>query len=513
MSNRTFQNTGSLSPQRSQFDLSYIKMLTCDMGRLYPVMCDEVYPGDIFQISNQSITRFQPLVAPVLHEVKQNVHYFFVPYRLLWGSKSREELSETGDWQDFITGGEDGLNADSIPRWSPVDTSEESLWDYLGFPVDVDPDGTYPIDFPRRAYNFIFNEFYRDENLQTEVSWENEDILLRNWTKDYFTSSLLSQQKGVAPALPISGTTYADFSSSTSILNSIGGTVNPLLNAAVDGSIHINGANSLSNFLTALSDNEVDLSVASTFDIADLRLAFQIQRWMERNNRAGSRYVESLKAHFGVSPRDDRLQRPEYIGGSSSMVIFSEVLQTSQTDASGTPQGNLAGHGINVSNQFCGKIRVQEHGLIMGVMSYMPKPMYQQGINRQWLRETKYDFYFPEFSNLSEQGILNAEICAVDGDSTHNTGLFGYQGRYDELRIKHNMVCGKMRDTFDYWHLGRQFDPLSPPSLNEDFIQCDPTKRIFAVPSETGLVVQFANIINAFRPLPITAEPGLIDHN
>ena len=235
-------------------------------------------------------------------------------------------------------------------------------------------------------------------------------------------------------------------------------------------------------FYTALQNNTVDLSTASTFDIADLRLAFQIQKWMERNARGGVRYTEFLRAHFGVAPRDERLHRPEYIGGSKSPVIMSEVLQTSSTDLT-TPQGNLAGHGISAQDQFCGSYRAAEFGLIMGIMSIMPKPAYSQGINRQWLRRSKFDFFFPEFVGLSEQAIEQAEIYATDVASA-NTTIFGYQGRYDEMRTKDNMVVGEMRTTFDYWHLARQFS--SAPLLNSSFITCIPRKDIFAVQNMPG---------------------------
>ena len=224
---------------------------------------------------------------------------------------------------------------------------------------------------------------------------------------------------------------------------------------------------------------------------------------------ARARYTESLQAHFGVSPRDERLQRPEYIGGSKSPVIVSEVLQTSSSDAT-SPQGNMAGHGVSASSTFCGKYRATEHGLIMGILSIMPRTMYQQGMDRQWLRRSRYDFYFPEFANLSEQAILNCELYATTVEAT-NKAIFGYQGRYDEMRTKRNMVCGQMRSTFDYWHLGRIFS--SQPALNESFIQCVPDKRIFAAPSEPGFIVQFANLIKAWRPMPIQSDPGLIDHN
>ena len=484
-----FSLVGGLHPRRSVFDLSYEKKLTCDMAQLIPIMCDEVVPGDLFKIGNQAVVRFQPLVAPILHEINMYVHYFFVPYRILWD-----------DWEDFISGGVDGQFSDPIPEWEPTITTEGSLWDFFGFPVGVDPDGAYPLDFPRRAYNLVYNEYYRDENLQTEVALTNEMILNRSWEKDYATSALPWQQRGTAPALPIAGTTSAVWG------DVLGGTAFTVSGNATNPTRPFNA-----NTKTFMDANTVDLSTASTFDIADLRLAFQIQKWMERNARAGVRYTEFLRAHFGVSPRDERLQRPEYIGGSKAPCIISEVLQTSSTDAT-TPQGNLAGHGITVSDAYCGKYHAQEFGLIIGIMSIMPRSAYSQGIDKQWLRKTKYDFFFPEFANLSEQAILNAEICAT-GSSSHNQDIFGYQGRYDEMRTKNSQIVSGMRTTFDYWHLGRQFNPASPPVLNEDFIKCTPRKDIFAVPSEPGLIVNFANIIKAFRPLPYMAVPGLIDHN
>ena len=417
--NPTFARTGSLNPGRSVFDLSYEKKFTCDMGQLIPILCEEMVPGDIFTVGNESIIRFQPLVAPILHEINQYVHYFFVPYRLMWD-----------DWEDFISGGVTGDLTPSIPRWEPIgpvpgpavplDNTIGSLWDFFGFPTLVDPKGAYPLDFPRRAYNFVYNEFYRDETLITEIALDNQTILNRCWEKDYFTSSLPWQQRGTAPALPISGITSADFAADIvskavwNTVNAYSGTTVPLqfkdvdtthtqnpLNSATKTAIE---SNTVTILKTILDNNIVDLSTATTFDIADLRLAFQIQKWMERNARAGARYTEFLRAHFGVSPRDERLNRPEYIGGSKSPIIISEVLQTSSTDVT-SPQGNLAGHGISASQSFAGKYKAEEYGVIIGIMSVMPRSAYQQGINRQWLRRTKYDFFFPEFANLSEQAI------------------------------------------------------------------------------------------------------------
>ena len=300
-------------------------------------------------------------------------------------------------------------------------------------------------------------------------------ILNRCWEKDYFTSSLLNQQRGTAPALPISGLTSAVWDDAAFYFTGVNVPAVDATGTTLD-KFRTSTSAHRDSLKLALNSNVVDLSSATTFDVADLRLVFQIQKWMERNNRAGARYTEFLGAHFGVHPRDDRLQRPEYIGGSKTPVIISEVLQTSQTDAT-SPQGNLAGHGIAVSDSFCGKYKAEEFGLIIGIMSVMPRTAYQQGINRQWLRRTKYDFYFPEFSNLSEQAVENAEICAT-GTESHNKGLFGYQGRYDEMRTKSSMICGKMRTDFDFWHLGRIFDTGSPPVLNETFVTCNPSKRI-----------------------------------
>lgn len=491
-----FETVGSLQPGKSVFDLSYDKKLTCDMGELIPVLCDEMVPGDKFDLGNQIVVRFQPLVAPILHEINAYVHYFFVPYRLLWAS-----------WEDFITGGETGSDASVLPRWSPTNNALGSLWDYLGFPTGIVPTDALPLDFPRAAYNFIYNEFYRDENLITAVALTNEAILKRAWEKDYFTSALPWQQKGTAPALPISGVTSAQWAAGT-IVTDTNNYRAPQFKDSADSKAYIYNAQANANLRNFLNSNTVDLSTATTFNVSDLRLAFQIQRWMERNARAGSRYTEFLKAHFGVSPRDERLQRPEYVGGSKSAVIVSEVLQTSKTE-SGAPQGNLAGHGLVADSTYVGSYHAKEYGLIMGIMSIMPRSAYSQGIDRQWLRRTKYDFYSPEFANLSEQAVERAEIyaTAVAGE---NRTIFGYQGRYDEMRVKRNMVVGKMRSTFNYWHLGREFS--GAPLLNQSFIECVPSKRIFAVTTEPGLIVDVENRIKAVRPLPYASDPGLIDH-
>lgn len=524
-----FRSVKALRPSRSAFDLSYSKLFDCDMGQLIPVFCDEVVPGDTFKMSNTVVVRAQPLLAPILHEISVITHYFFVPYRLLWS-----------DWENFITGGVEGNYTGNPPLCSDFMTDfgqpKHGLWDYLGFPIadSVPMSATVnaPTAWPIYAYNTVYNEYYRDQNLQDEVELTNLDILQRAWTKDYFTSALPWVQRGTVPALPITteltgifdtdvDTAVATTISSNGAFTLGSGGVNSQFgfNATANswyGTAVSNFSNgyyqsglSASSTATSTASTEATLTaLSSAFNVNDLRLAFQISKWQERNARAGVRYTEFLHAHFGVSPRDDRLQRPEYIGGTKSPVIVSEVLQTSSTDDV-SPQGNLAGHGITVDNNRIGKYRVQEHGLILGLMSVMPKPSYMaQGVNRQWRRLTRFDHYFREFANLGEQAVLNSEIY-VDG-TTSDTEIFGYQGRFDEMRVKNNMAVGNMRDTFSYWHLSRSFDSL--PSLNESFIKCDPDKRIFAVPSEPGFIVNYSTNVLAIRPLPHIAEPGLIDH-
>ena len=491
------------------FDLSYRKTLTCDMGQLIPIVCDEMVPGDLFEIGNEIVVRYQPLVAPILHEVNVYSHYYFVPYRLLWNQ-----------WEEFITGGADGQSSAVLPRWSPSNNAEGSLWDYLGLPTGVVPTDALPVDFIRRAYNLIYNHYYRDENLQTAVAESNEAILSRAWEKDYFTSALPWQQRGIAPALPISGLASAVWANDFSIVypypDSSGQGLSTFSYTSVAGPSQFHPYDAQSKAAlekgvikkNSLNNNTVNLAAATTFNVSDLRLAFQIQKWLERNARAGIRYTEFLRSHYGVAPRDDRLDRPEYIGGSKAPVIVSEVLQTSSTST--TPQGNMAGHGLSADKAYIAKYHAQEFGVVVGLMSIMPRSSYQQGIDRQWLRRSRYDFYSPEFANLSEQGIERAEVYATTS-GTENRTIFGFQGRYDEMRFKRSMVCGKMRSTYDYWHLGRKF--ASAPLLNEEFIKCVPSKRIFASQTEPGIIANVGNMIRALRPMPIMSSPGLIDHN
>lgn len=512
MNTNLYKQVGDLNPRKSLFDLSYDKLFDCNMGELIPICHDEYYPGDVVSYGSEMVIRFQPLNAPILHEINAKIHYFFVPYRLLWDS-----------WEDFITGGVDGDDASVLPKWDgkTAQTVKYSLWDYLGWPVGLNLADDYeysPMDFPRNAYNFIYNEWYRDETNMTELALTSSVIRDGAWEKDYFTSCLPWQQRGTAPALPISGSIP---------VTGIGAqnttwTTGPTNVYETDGT----GTTAYANYKNVSNDADnqrflaeedpnnagypnirVDLGGATTFDVADLRLVFQIQKWLERNARAGVRLQEFIKGHFGVDAGDHRLDRPEYLGGSKQSVVISEVLQTSENGA--TPQGNLAGHGLSVNGQHVFKYRVKEHGLIMGILCVKPRTTYSQGINRQWLRTTKYDFYSPEFQGLSEQAVLKAELY-MTGSSANDGAIFGYQGHWDEMRTKQSMYCGAMRDDLAHWHCGRIFG--SSPSLNSTFLQCNPSTRIFADEVDPGVIVHISNKIYAYRPLTAMSNPGYIDH-
>lgn len=553
---------------RSVFDLSHVKRFTCDMGQLIPVYFDECVPGDTRKIGMQCVTRFQPLVAPILDSVDLTVHYFFVPTRLL--------MDKEEDWNTFLTGGKDGKDESvSLPTWNfgyydgssaeaskpvapfsaDVRFGKYSLWDYFGLPVNGTGYDFYGkvrtvnhvLSFPQRAYNLVFNEFYLDENLGDKVSMDNSTILYRSWKKDYFTSALPWQQRGIAPALPLSGTipvtmsglSFSDlaFTPTSSYVPADAKPISLEMRGPSSEMItNVNGAGFVASKAWSQSptasvtmssgsmnvtnaSGTADLTNAATFDVATLRQCVQIQRWLELNARGGVRYTEFLRSHFGISPKDEVLGRPQYIGGTKSSIVISEVLQTSRTvDSSetekGSPLGRLAGHGLGASSDYICTYTAKEFGYLIGIASWMPKPSYQQGVNRIFSRKTKFDFYFPEFAHLSEQAVTNGEIFATGTEK--DSEIFGYQGAYNEMRYTPSFNCADMRDTFSYWHLGRIFN--NAPNLNAGFLTTNPAydggirKDIFASPKEPGLLVQFANIVKAIRPLPVYGTPGFVDH-
>ncbi|AJK28239.1 putative major capsid protein [Eel River basin pequenovirus] len=507
-----FQNIRSMRPKLNKFDLSHDVKLSFNMGDLIPILVNEVVPGDRFQVQSEVMLRFAPMLAPIMHRVNVWTHYFFVPNRLVWN-----------EWEEFITGGEDGTAAPVHPHFTTAQMhvankiGNGDLADYMGVPLVTGQFQSQQISaLPFRAYSLIWNEWYRDQNLQTEIpvnltsgndlTLEQLDLQKRCWEKDYLTSCLPWPQRGEAVSVPGS-VNYTTFSTIHDGVT--GASRGDTQQAGTDhpwapGTIYSTGGSAAGGDYVRLENIE-DLEV----DINDLRRSNALQRWLELAARGGSRYVEQVKAFFGVTSSDARLQRPEFLGGGRQNVMISEVLQTGETAT--TPQGNMAGHGIAVgaTNRF--KRRFEEHGFVLGIVSVLPKTAYQQGIHRMFSRADKFDYYFPQFAHLGEQEVLNREVqfAGSNGDSPED--VFGYQSRYAEYKHKACSVHGDFRDTLDYWHMGRIFNAGVPSNLNANFVASDPTHRIFAntTVEDHKLWAQIYHKFNALRPMPYYADPRL----
>jgi len=536
---------------RSVFDRSHGWKSTFDSGYLVPFLVDEVLPGDSYKVKFNFLARLSTPVVPTMDNLFIDTFYFFVPYRLLW-----KHWEQFNGQQDFPGAQTDYL----VPQTSaPAEGGFPvgSLEDYFGLPTGVT--GIKANELAARAYALIWNEWFRDENLQNPINLSNyadistasglddvglgdagftgfHKLLRRGKRHDYFTSALPWPQKGPGVELPLNGNAEIirdgnkAFALSTADSSSIVGFVyggagrgqlsRPFVAGTTAGTEQFaqgTGSDLTAPLLGYSGGLIADLSSVTAATINSLRQAFQLQKLYERDARGGTRYTEILRSHFGVVSPDSRLQRPEYLGGSESPVIINPVVQNSATGSTGaeTPQGNLAAYGLasSTSAKHGFTKSFVEHGIIIGLLNVRADLTYQQGIPRMFSRRTRFDFYWPVLAHLGEQAILNKEIYAQG--TSQDDDVFGYQERYAEYRYFPSMITGKLRSTdpqsLDVWHLSQKFDSL--PTLSAQFIQDNPpVSRILAVQNEPQFIIDSYIEMKCARPMPVYGVPGLVDH-
>lgn len=549
--NRSTQHLFSQIPStqipRSVFDRSHGYKTTFNSGFLVPFYVDEVLPGDSFKLTATLFARLATPIVPFMDNLYLETFFFFVPNRLVWDNwqKFNGEQKNPSDPTDFL-----------IPTVSGTNVQNQTLWDYFGLPTNVNK-ALKVNALPFRAYNLIFNEWFRDENLQDSLivptgdgpdNLSDYNLVRRGKRHDYFTSCLPWPQKGpgveisLGGTVPVSGnvsfyrqvgsfhsdndassvSNWSDkvffketvpFSIGDKDANWTGSGPVPFQGSFVASDPHPNKISYFAGRYGIASDGfTADLSKATPISINDLRQAFQIQKLYERDARGGTRYTEILRSHFGVISPDARLQRPEYLGGSSARISINPVQQTSATNET-TPQGNLAAFGV-ASDSFHGFSKsFVEHGYIFGFVNVRADLTYQQGLNRMWSRQGRFDFYWPVLAHLGEQAVLNKEIYAQGTDDDDK--VFGYQERYAEYRYYPGQITGKFRSTdpqpLDSWHLAQKFSSL--PTLSAQFIQDDPpVARVVAVQDEPQFLFDSYIRLKCARPMPVYSVPGLVDH-
>lgn len=512
----SFARVPNVEIPRSQFDRSHGHKTTFDAGYLVPVFVDEALPGDTFNVRMTAFARLATPIFPLMDNIRLDTFFFAVPVRLIWDNFQRfmGEQPNPGDSTDFTV---------------PISTSpaggyaEDSLQDYMGLPTKV-AGFEHDVLFTR-AYNLIYNEWFRDQNLQNSVTVDTDDgpdtvtnytLLRRGKRHDYFTSALPWPQKGDAVTLPLGTSAPVVPDGTVPTLQGITDLTPGNLNVTNTAALFIGGyGGTTQNAEFVNSGLETDLSAATAATINALRQAFQIQRLLERDARGGTRYTEIVRSHFGVTSPDARLQRPEYLGGGSQAVSINPIAQTSSTDGT-SPQANLAAYGTAVINGHGFAKSFTEHCVIIGLMNARADLTYQQGLPRMWSRQTRYDFYWPALANIGEQTVLNKEIyCQGTAGGADDDGVFGYQERYAEYRYKPSQITGRFRSNctapLDAWHLSQDFGSL--PALNDSFIQDNPPMdRVVAVPTEPDFICDMHFQFKAARPMPMFGVPGLIDH-
>ena len=511
---------------RSSFDRSSGRKTTFDAGYLTPVFVDEVLPGDTFNLNMTAFVRLATPLHPFMDNMYLDSFFFFVPYRLIWDNwqKFNGEQRNPGDTTSYVV--------PQIVSTAVTGYANGTIFDYMGLPTKVP--GLSHSALPLRAYNLIYNEWFRDQNLQNSVANNVGDgpdavgdysLLRRGKRHDYFTSALPWPQKGPSVALPLSGNAPVTglgklnqtFGSGSVNVYETGtvGTVNypngQEINTGANGVLYMSGTAASG----AYPQIYANLSAVTAATINQLRQSFQIQKLYERDARGGTRYTEIIRAHFGVTSPDARLQRPEYLGGGSTPLNVTPVAQQSST-VSGSPQGNLAAFGTAVMKRHGFTKSFTEHGVIIGMVMARADLTYQQGLNRMWSRSTRWDFYWPALAMIGEQAVLNKEIYAQgSANPTEDAAVFGYQERFAEYRYRPSDITGKMRSndaqTLDTWHLSQKFTSL--PALNASFIvENPPVERVIAIPSEPQFLFDGLFSLNCARPMPMYGVPGLIDH-